>query len=32
MGNTSEDVLRQVDASVLTLKPEGFVSPVVASA
>ncbi len=28
MGNTSEDVLRQVDASVLTLKPEGFVSPV----
>lgn len=32
MGNTSEDVLRQVDASVLTLKPEGFVSPVTASA
>jgi len=25
-------VLRQVDASVLTLKPEGFVSPVSASA
>lgn len=32
MGNTAEDVLRQVDASVLTLKPEGFVSPVAASA
>jgi len=32
MGNTSEDVLRQVNASVLTLKPEGFVSPVSASA
>jgi nucleotide-binding universal stress UspA family protein len=28
MGNTAEDVLRQVDASVLTLKPEGFLSPV----
>jgi nucleotide-binding universal stress UspA family protein len=32
MGNTAEDVLRQADASVLTLKPEGFVSPVTASA
>ena len=30
MGNTAEDVLRQVDAAVLTLKPEGFVSPVAA--
>jgi len=30
MGNTTEDVLRQVDAAVLTLKPEGFVSPVTA--
>ncbi len=28
IGNTAEDVLRQVDASVLTLKPEGFRSPV----
>ena len=32
MGNTAEDILRQVDASVLTLKPVGFVSPVAASA
>jgi len=28
IGNTAEDVLRQVESSVLTLKPEGFVSPV----
>ncbi len=28
MGNTAEDVLQQVDCSVVTLKPEGFVSPV----
>lgn len=28
MGNTAEEVLRQVDSSVLTLKPEGFLSPV----
>jgi nucleotide-binding universal stress UspA family protein len=28
MGNTAEDILRQVDCSVLTIKPEGFVSPV----
>jgi len=30
MGNTAEDILRQVDCSVLTVKPEGFVSPVAA--
>lgn len=29
MGNTAEDILRQVDCSVLTVKPAGFVSPVV---
>ncbi|MEM7022890.1 MAG: universal stress protein [Pseudomonadota bacterium] len=28
MGNTAEDTLRQVDCAVLTVKPEGFVSPV----
>lgn len=28
MGNVAEDILRQVDGSVLTVKPEGFVSPV----
>lgn len=28
IGNTAETVLRQVDCSVLTVKPEGFVSPV----
>ena len=28
MGNTAEKILRQVDCSVLTLKPDGFVSPV----
>jgi nucleotide-binding universal stress UspA family protein len=28
IGNTAEDVLRQVDCSVLAVKPEGFVSPV----
>jgi nucleotide-binding universal stress UspA family protein len=28
IGTTAEDVLRQVDCSVLTLKPDGFVSPV----
>ena len=28
IGNTAEKVLRQVDCSVLTVKPEGFVSPV----
>ena len=28
IGNTAEKVLRQVSCSVLTLKPEGFVSPV----
>ncbi len=28
IGNTAEDVLNQVDCSVLMVKPEGFVSPV----
>ena len=28
IGTTAEDVLRQVDCSVLTVKPDGFVSPV----
>ncbi len=28
IGTTAEDVLRQVDCSVLTIKPDGFVSPV----
>lgn len=28
IGNTAEKVLRQVDCSVLTVKPEGFVTPV----
>lgn len=32
MGNTAEDILRQVDCSVLTVKPEGFVSPVTSEA
>lgn len=28
IGNTAEEVLNQVDCSVLTLKPEGFVTPI----
>jgi nucleotide-binding universal stress UspA family protein len=28
IGNTAETVLQRVDCSVLTVKPEGFVSPV----
>jgi len=28
IGNTAEEVLNQVDCSVLTLKPDGFVTPV----
>lgn len=28
IGNTAEKVLQQVDCSVLTVKPEGFVSPI----
>ena len=28
IGNTAEEVLNQVDCSVLTVKPEGFVTPV----
>jgi hypothetical protein len=27
VGNTAENILQQVDCSVLTVKPEGFVSP-----
>ena len=29
IGNTAESILQQVDCSVLTVKPDGFVSPVV---
>jgi nucleotide-binding universal stress UspA family protein len=32
MGNTAEDILRQVSCSVLTVKPDGFVTPVTAPA
>jgi nucleotide-binding universal stress UspA family protein len=32
IGNTAERILQQVDCSVLTVKPEGFVSPVTVSA
>ena len=28
IGNTAEKVLRQVDCSVLTVKPEGFITPI----
>ena len=28
IGNTAENVLQHVDTSVLTVKPEGFVTPV----
>ena len=28
MGNTADTVLRQIECSVLTVKPEGFVSPI----
>ena len=28
IGNTAEDILSNVDCSVLALKPDGFVSPV----
>jgi nucleotide-binding universal stress UspA family protein len=28
MGNTAEDILTQLDCSVLTVKPPGFISPV----
>ncbi|MGB5451152.1 MAG: universal stress protein [Sedimenticolaceae bacterium] len=28
IGSTAEDVLRQIDCSVLTVKPDGFVTPV----
>lgn len=31
IGNTAEKVLRQVDCSVLTVKPDGFVTPVTLS-
>ncbi len=29
MGNTSETILNQIDCSILAVKPEGFISPVV---
>ena len=32
IGNTAERILQQVDCSVLTVKPDGFVSPVTVSA
>jgi len=28
IGNTAEKVLRQVDCSVLIVKPDGFITPV----
>ncbi len=28
MGNTSENILNQIDCSILAVKPEGFISPV----
>jgi nucleotide-binding universal stress UspA family protein len=28
IGNTAEDVLNQVNCSVMAVKPEGFVTPV----
>ena len=28
MGNTAENILNQLDCSVLTIKPPGFVSPI----
>ncbi len=28
IGNTAEEVLSQINCSVLTLKPEGFITPV----
>jgi universal stress protein E len=28
IGNTAEKILRQADCSVLTVKPDGFVTPV----
>jgi nucleotide-binding universal stress UspA family protein len=28
IGNTAEEILQQVDCSVLAVKPDGFVSPV----
>jgi nucleotide-binding universal stress UspA family protein len=28
IGNTAEEVLQRVDCSVLTVKPDGFVSPI----
>jgi nucleotide-binding universal stress UspA family protein len=30
MGNTAESILQQVESSVLTIKPDGFVTPVAA--
>jgi len=28
MGNTAESILTQLDCSVLTIKPPGFISPI----
>lgn len=28
LGNTSEEILNQIDSSVLAVKPAGFISPV----
>jgi len=28
IGNTAENVLQRVDCSMLTVKPEGFISPI----
>ena len=30
IGNTAEQILNQIDCSVLTIKPAGFISPVTA--
>lgn len=29
IGNTAEEVLNRIDCSVLTVKPEGFITPVI---
>jgi hypothetical protein len=29
MGNTAESILNQLDCSVLAVKPQGFVTPVI---
>ena len=32
MGNTAENILTQLDCSVLTVKPPGFISPITSEA